>query len=247
MIPKKIHYVWLGGSNKGTVVENNIAQWRMLLPDYEFVEWTEQAYLNVFGEDIPKYLLSAIEARQWAFASDYIRLKVLETFGGVYLDTDVELLTSLDKFLINKSFIGMESKFAVSTAVIGSEKNVKWISELLSLYEKRDFVSESGRMDKEPNSLYIYKYFKQINSDFDSDHAIPDLSVFKRDVFSPIDFMTGKLKKSDETVAIHHFSGAWKNKSGKVKDFIIKLIFKFIGEDKYQNLKKLLKDVKRKW
>ncbi|WP_273724496.1 glycosyltransferase family 32 protein, partial [Leuconostoc mesenteroides] len=110
MIPKTIHYVWFGGNEKPKSVLNAIETWRTNLPDYEIREWNELNY--EVTENSPKYVQQAFKEKSWAFVSDYVRLDVLNQFGGIYLDTDVELLKGFDDLLDLKSFIGLESDFA---------------------------------------------------------------------------------------------------------------------------------------
>ena len=118
MIPKTLHYCWFGNGKKSELVQNCIQSWKKAMPDYTIIEWNES------NSDITanKYISEAYSANKWAFVSDYIRLRVLFEYGGIYLDTDVETLKSFDAFLNNEAFTGFESNDSIITAVIGAEK-----------------------------------------------------------------------------------------------------------------------------
>ena len=117
-IPKIIHYVWVGGKEKSELAKKCIESWRKYCPDYQIIEWNE----NNFDMNQNLYLKQAYQAKKFAFVSDYIRLKVLEKFGGIYLDTDIEIAKSLDEFLSHKGVVGFENQVWIATAVIMAEK-----------------------------------------------------------------------------------------------------------------------------
>ncbi|WP_010006971.1 glycosyltransferase family 32 protein [Leuconostoc fallax] len=160
MIPKVIHYIWFGGKAKPNKIVQQIEQWRSILPDYQIKEWNETNYdiknINV------KYVQEALQENMWAFVSDYVRLDILNREGGIYLDTDVEILKSFDELLKNKAFIGRESKYAFSTAVIASEPKQRWLQQLLEDYSRRTFLIDKNVYDKTPNSKYILSFLLRI-------------------------------------------------------------------------------------
>ncbi len=117
MIPKVIHYCWFGKKEKPDIVKKCIKSWNEFLPEYEIIEWNEKNF------DINTYLFTkqAYEIGNYAFVSDYVRVYVLYNYGGIYLDTDTEILGSLDPFLKNSSFWGFEEKNYIATSIIGAE------------------------------------------------------------------------------------------------------------------------------
>lgn len=137
MIPKKLHYIWLGKNSKPNLMDICINSWREKLPNYEIIEWNEDN-LN-FYEEIEKnnFLKECYKRKLWAFLSDYFRMKVLYENGGIYLDTDMQIIKKLDSFLNNSFFIGLESKDIISAGIIGAEANHKLIDEILKFYDKR--------------------------------------------------------------------------------------------------------------
>ncbi|WP_259705680.1 glycosyltransferase family 32 protein [Weissella confusa] len=237
MIPKIIHYVWFGGNEKPKSVLNDIETWRTNLPDYEICEWNELNY--ELTENSPKYVQQAFKEKSWAFVSDYVRLDVLNQFGGIYLDTDVELLKGFDDLLDLKSFIGLESDYALSTAVIGSEAHQTWTEMAIKDYQTRSFFNDAGRKDKTPNSLYLFELLGGKSSKYFD-------RVFPATFFSPISFTTGAVNITSETVAVHHFSGTWKNRRSKIKDLIMRRIAKLLGESTFERVRKYLKSISAK-
>lgn len=106
MIPKIIHYIWFGGNPLPELAVKCIESWKKYCPDYEIMIWDERN----FDVSVCAYTKEAYDAKKWAFVSDYVRLKALYEYGGIYMDTDVELVKSLDGFLHEKAFSGFETK-----------------------------------------------------------------------------------------------------------------------------------------
>ncbi|MHA5206583.1 glycosyltransferase [Oenococcus oeni] len=243
MIPKTVHYIWFGARKKPGKVITEINNWERLLPDYQIKEWNE------FNYDLTKikssYVQQAIEKEMWAFVSDYVRLDILNKEGGIYLDTDVELLNSFNDLLNDKSFIGRESKYAFSTSVIGSEANQPWLNDLLMDYEKRLFINKEGHLDKTPNSKYILSFFmnkyKFDNLSQDRIRKIHNIVIYPACYFSPINFANQKKKISNKTIAIHHYSGTWKTPTARFKDCVLIFLSQIFGEKMVEMLKKRLK------
>lgn len=205
MIPKIIHYVWFGGEKPKEVLEC-IDSWRKNCPDYEIREWNE--YNCSFCNCV--FLNEALALRKFAFASDVIRLSVLSRFGGVYLDTDVRLLKSFDAFLENKSFLGMETPFRVSTAVIGSEPNIAWVADFLEQtysLKGKHFINRDGSLDLVPNTAKLSEF---LNCTWHK-HS-KSISIYPEDYFCCKSFFTGEIHTTENSVAIHDLACTWKPK-----------------------------------
>ena len=123
MIPKIIHYCWFGGNPLPPLALKCIESWKKYCPDYEIKIWDE----SNFDININKYATEAYEAKKWAFVSDVARLWVLYNYGGIYMDTDLEVIKPLDEFLYHKAFSGFEDEVNIPTGIIASEKNNNWI------------------------------------------------------------------------------------------------------------------------
>ena len=146
MIPKIIHYCWLSGDPYPEKIKYCIDSWKKFLPDYEFMLWD----LNRFDINSSIQVKEAFEVKKYAFAADYIRLYALYTYGGIYLDTDVEVLRSFDSLLDLKYFIGKENTpHGIEAAILGAEKGTIWIKTCLAHYQNRHFNLGLGKFDTE--------------------------------------------------------------------------------------------------
>ena len=130
-IPKKIHYVWVGGKEKPKDIQRCMKTWKKFLKDYEIIEWNE----NNFDINSHPFVKAAYEAKKWAFVSDYIRAYALYTQGGVYFDTDIIMIDSIDDLLENRAFVGYEAPEFPFTAVFGAEKGHPFVKDILDYYE----------------------------------------------------------------------------------------------------------------
>lgn len=241
MIPKIIHYVWFGGKPMPEKNAKYLESWRKNCPEYTFMLWNEE---NFDISSSNNYVKQAFENKKYAFVSDYVRLYALKTYGGIYLDTDVEVLKSFDDLLDNKMFVCRENSAYISTAVIGAEKDNKIISELLNSYEKRNFILEDGSLDLTTNvvniSLFLHKKYnyKLNNSEFICD----EISIYKSTYFSSKDYFSGKMRSTKNSYAIHHFDGSWETKGKSPAKKMAKNLFKILPKfivfgviNKYKN------------
>lgn len=221
-IPKKIHYCWFGKKPLTSSALKCIESWSKYCPDYEIIEWNEN---NI--EIKNKYASEALKSQKWAFVSDYIRLYVLKKHGGIYLDTDVELLKNLDELLNNKAFIGFESNMFLGTAVIGAEANHPWIDTLLDYYKNKSFILNNGAIDTTTNVVYVTNLTKSkynINLDGSLQQTQnKEITIYPYDFLSPKNYVTGKINKTPNTYTIHHFDGSWYSNTQKFKMLILRL------------------------
>ena len=208
MIPKIIHYCWFGGGEKSDEIKKYIVSWEKYCPDFIIKEWNEYNF-DINEND---YCREAYEAKKWAFVTDYVRLKVLYKEGGFYMDTDVEVVKSLEPLRIYDAVSGYESKVHIPTGVIGACSNNEWIGMLLHDYDKRHFFKADGRCDQTTNvevitRLTVEKYHIELNG---------EKTPFGRNmIFLPFDYLCAKSYKTGEvyltgnTYTIHHFAGSW--------------------------------------
>lgn len=209
MIPKTIHYCWFGKKEYPELFKICYESWKRYCPDYEIVEWNEE---NV---DIKEncYIEEAYKNQKWAFVSDYVRLKVLYEFGGIYLDTDVELIKTLDPYLRYRSFWGIENNEKISTGTIGAEKKNPLIQQIMGYYKNKHFILEDGTVDCTTNVDIITGLLKETYKIYINNNIIKSADglfvLFPSDYFCPKDNITGKIHKTDNTCAIHHFDGSW--------------------------------------
>ncbi|WP_051640918.1 glycosyltransferase family 32 protein [Bacillus sp. MB2021] len=211
-IPKIIHYCWFGHSSHNELMSKCINSWKEHLPDYKIIEWSERNFdinSNIFVKE-------AYNLKKFAFVTDYVRLFVLYHYGGIYLDTDVEVKKNLDPFLSHSAFSGFEDEKRISTAIIGSKKNNYWIGELLEYYNNKRFVKEDGSLDIKTNvdiisSISENQFNIKLNNEYQEVRDL--LALYPREYFCPKDFKTGLLLKSEKTYTIHHFNGSWLEES----------------------------------
>ena len=212
MIPKIIHYVWLGGNPLPEDAKKCIASWKKFCPDYKIIEWNED---NFPKENYP-YALEAYNAKKWAFASDVARLYALVTMGGIYMDTDVEIVSSLDMFLNNKAFSGFESDMGVPTGLMACEPDHPFFKDLLMEYEQEHFIRSDGSYDLTTNVTRITNACVKAGLILNNKkQTIKGFTLYPKDYFCPLDHVSGALERTANTVAIHWFSGSWKSKEEK--------------------------------
>lgn len=223
MIPKKIHYCWFGRGKIPELAVNCINSWKKYLSDYEFIMWNE----DNFDINSNEYVKEAYETKNYAFVTDYVRLYALYHYGGIYMDTDVEVLRPLDEFLKHRAFTGCENDQICVTGTMAAEKKHKWIEALLNDYKGKHFILLDGSFDKTPNTqmitqLTINKYGWKTKNE----HQVLEegLNIYPFEVFCAKDWKTGKIKYSSSTYTIHHFSGSWKSGSSKFKNKIQNII-----------------------
>lgn len=223
MIPKIIHYCWFGKGQMPKLVLKCIESWNKYLPNYEMHLWNED---NFDIASAPQYVQEAYAAKKYAFVSDYVRLWALEREGGVYLDTDVEVLRSFDPLLGDTAFIGLEESLALlpGTCVMGCEAHCQWIKDMLSTYEDAKFLKEDGSMDLTTNVQRLGA--KMVKGGLLHERKIQylpqwGLRVYAHDYFSPIT-STRVMRKSKNTYCIHRFAGSWVDgKKGGIRNWWI--------------------------
>ena len=183
VIPKKLHYFWLGGSDLPDDDKKNIETWRKFCPDYEIIRWDESNY------DFTryKYTKEAMEKGQYMYATDLARKDVLYTYGGIYFDTDVELLRPIDDLLYNEAFIGIDDGGQLNSGSgLGAVKGHPAIRELLELYDHMAFVNSDGSLNLSYNTFYETKYMIQKGFVLCNKYQkINGISCFPREVLMP--------------------------------------------------------------
>lgn len=207
MIPKIIHYCWFGESMPENVKELT-ASWKEKLPDYEFRLWTSQEY-NIQEN---RFIKEAYEKKMYAFVSDYVRLDVLYTYGGIYLDTDVEILKSFNPLCNQKGFIGFETSERLGTCVIGAEAGNPVIGRLLDYYKKRSFIADDGTMKLKPNTEIVTENLKTLGLQCKNQfQTLENFTIYPMTYFSPLKMYREEEECfSEDTYSIHYFNASWK-------------------------------------
>lgn len=255
MIPKIIHYCWFGGKPLPDLAQKCISSWKKYCPDYEIKEWNE----SNFDLNSCVYVKEAYEAKKWAFITDYVRLYAMVTEGGIYMDTDVEVIKPLDLFLQHKAFSGFEDATRIPTGIMACEKDFPLFKKLLEDYNHRHFIMDNGKYDLTTNVDTITALCR--NYGFRGNNTLQDVCgfvLYPHDVFCPKSHETGMINLTDQTVTIHHFSGSWQNPEAKIsanikrkmenKGSLLRLIgkavafpFTYVDRAKNEGVKKAIK------
>lgn len=205
-IPKIIHYVWVGNNKKDKKTIECIKSWKKYCPDYEFMEWGN----NILKEIDNQYVKEVYQNKMYAFVSDYIRLYVLKKYGGIYLDTDIEITNPIDKFLNNKFFLCQEiynNKININTAFIGAVPNNNIISDLLDTYKDTSFIKADGSLDTSPNPQRFLNYFEERYGITLTDGK-NCINLSNDGVIYPYCYFC-QPEENKVNYAIHHFAGSW--------------------------------------
>lgn len=207
LIPKVIHYCWFGKNDLPAQFAEYIETWKRYCPDYEIVRWDETNY------DIKKtkFVSQAYEAEKWAFVSDYARLDILEKFGGVYLDTDVELIKSLDELLYNRMFCGFEQNNYIGFGLgVGAVKGESIIGQIRELYDGMKFRVGDGKYNTVSCAIYQTQIMKSkgfvLNNKFQRRDGV---TVYPSEVLAPASWNTKKVIITERTYAVHHYASTW--------------------------------------
>ena len=251
-IPKIIHYCWFGRGEKPKIAKRCIKTWKKFCPDYEIVEWNED---NYDVDSSPLFVRQALKERQYAFATDYIRLEVVYNHGGIYLDVDVELLKSLDPLLDNRCYFGFEEhSLDVATGLgFGAEKGTPILVEMMELYKAVPFIRDDGSFDRTVAGTRERNVFLRNGLILDgSEQILQDLThVYSCEYFCPCSYDSHFLKKTKNTFSIHHYATTWYDRrqnaeffKHRLKNDLMLLIrfpnflaIKALGKENYDKLK----------
>ncbi|WP_349400303.1 glycosyltransferase family 32 protein [Clostridium perfringens] len=231
-IPKIIHYCWFGEKEKSKLIKKCIESWKKELVEYEFFEWNETNY------DVNKCIFTqqAYKQKKWAFLSDYARLDVLYKYGGIYLDTDMEVLKTFNDLLHNQIFIGVEDSKNLNAAIIGSSKNNSIIKEIISIYNQINNFDEFPTI---PN--VISNYFKKKGFNYENENKVLDnnISIYSSEYFYPLSNVNHTLKKTKNTYTIHYYDASWFNSKNRLKRKLKVKLASLLGEKRYLFIKRI--------
>ena len=207
MIPKIIHYCWFGRNPKPKLAEKCIKSWKKYCPDYEIIEWNED---NFDISAAPLYVRQAHEAKKWAFITDYVRLWAMTTYGGIYMDTDVEVVKSLDRYLKHDAFSGFEDDENIPTGIMACSKDFPLFVELLHYYDTAEFINPDGSLNTTTNVTIITQMCRKYGFVGNNKYQVVEgFALYPKDVFCPLDCMSGMMHRTRRTATIHWFSASW--------------------------------------
>ena len=235
MIPKIIHYCWFGGNKKPKLIKKCIKSWHKFCPDYEIIEWNE-SNLDV---NVCEYTKQAYDAKKWAFVSDYCRFYVLEKMGGIYVDTDVELLKNID-MLLNGNFMGFEDSHSVATGLImGCEADDEMCKALLADYNNDKFIID-GQMNLRTVCARVTDLLVEKGLTLeDRTQNVFGYTIYDSSYFNPFDMDTGVIRIQDNTVSVHHYAASWCGKKEKFRGKVYRLLCKIFGKNAAEKMRKV--------
>lgn len=213
LIPPNIHYCWLGGKPLPDRYQRYMESWKKFCPDYEIIKWNE-SNIDINETD---YTREAYAAGKYGFVSDYFRLKIIYEHGGIYLDTDVELVRSLDDLRYNEAFCGMEFPGRVNTGLgFGAVKHNRMIQGLMYYYKSKHFRNGDGSFDETTCPIIQSGLLRSFGMRYGASLQMLDgLAIYPVDVLSPKNVYTGEIVRTENTYAIHHYDGSWVSESDK--------------------------------
>lgn len=236
-IPKTIHYCWFGGNPLPLLAVKCLESWKKYLPDYEIKRWDE----SNFDVNIIPYTQQAYEAKKYAFVSDYARLWILYYYGGLYFDTDVEVIKTLDDIVAKGPFMGCENPARLGTSPkklgvnpglgLGVNPGLGLYKELLDLYSTLSFIKSDGSLNTKTIVAYttelLCKYGLKNTSDIQN---VSGINIYPVDYFCPMDYNTGKLSITPHTISIHHYAKSWHGIKEKLYRMTRRLLGKKIAD-----------------
>lgn len=205
MIPKVIHYCWFGGNELPELSKKCISSWKKFFPDYEIKEWNE----NNFNLLCCDYVKEAYEEKKWAFVSDYARFWILYNYGGIYFDTDVEVINDMTSIISQGSFMGCETIGKCAPGLgLGAEKGLTIYKDILDYYNNIHFRREDGKL------FTVVDYTTTILSKHgwkgsDKVTSLNGINIYPPEYFCPYSYSTGKWNITENTVSIHHYAATW--------------------------------------
>lgn len=230
MIPKIIHYCWFGGNPLPQSAIKCINSWRKYLPDYEIKEWNE----DNFDVNIIPYSKEAYEAKKYAFVSDYARFWVLYRYGGLYFDTDVEVIRPMDEIIQRGPFMGVEAGAAGAVAPglgLGATPHLDLYKELLDYYNDLHYCNQDGQWDGMTSVTHTTKVLSRNGLQMTDDlQEIAGIWIYPADYFCPMDHTTGITTITPRTVSIHHYDASWRDHRSwhyvlhVMKNFVFRLL-----------------------
>lgn len=225
-IPKIINYCWFGRKPLPKLAQKCIESWNKFLPDFKIMEWNE----DNFDVDLIQYTHKAYKEKKYAFVSDYARFWVLYHYGGLYFDTDVEIIKSLDDIIEKGPFMGIEKEadkvFIAPGLGMGAICRMDFYKEMLSIFENVDVTGPlEPIMIKETTELFRKKGFKEE----DRVQSVDGIILYPNDYFNPKDDYTGKIHLTENTYAIHHYAKSWIQNYGPIRNRLTQLYHRFKG------------------
>lgn len=213
-IPQIIHYCWFGKGQLPELAEKCIASWKKYCPGYEIIEWNEENYdVNACA-----YAKEAYQEKKWAFVSDYARFDILYKYGGLYFDTDVEIIKPIDEIVQIGPFTGKEDEAGARVApglALAAYAKYPLFKEILDYYQTQHYIVD-GVYNQNTIVWYMTEILKKHGlTNSNEIQIISDMHIYPKRFFCPMDYYTGALDITGDTYSIHHYTESWKSPKEK--------------------------------
>ncbi len=215
-IPKIIHLCWFGHGEYDEKMKHCLESWDKYASDYKIMTWNEET----FDLDSCTYVRQAYDMKRWAFVTDYVRFKVLQQYGGIYMDTDMELVKPLDDLLDNDSVLSFKQRalgmkqYGLTSGIIMTKANNDLFDPLIEQFESRSYINENGEEDVTPIAKFLTDLLRDRGIRQDNTlQSIDGVTVYPNEYLCPtvpLDGEEGEIELTDNTYAIHHFTGTWR-------------------------------------
>lgn len=239
MIPKKIHYCWFGGHPLPKSAQKCIDSWRQFLPDYEIIQWDE----SNFDVNLIPYTLEAYKAKKYAFVSDYARFYIIREYGGIYFDTDVEIIRPFDDILALGGFMGYENNSEINPGLgFAAEPDNLVVTRVTEHYQRLHGFSLDGNGESAMTVVqHVTNVIKELGYEFgnNSQFTIQNITIYPKDWFNPRDSLTGKLETTRNTRSIHWYDNSWSDHS-PIRTQLSRLIHRIFGINFSSRVKKMI-------
>ena len=237
-IPKIIHYCWFGRGEKPELVQKCLNSWKIHLSEYQIVEWNE----DTFDIHVNSYVKEAYEAKKYAFVSDYVRVYALYQYGGIYLDTDVEVFKSFNDLLHHESFWGFEQENYIATSTIGAANGNPIVEIFLDSYKGKKFIKDDGNFDDLTNVSIVTNLLKKQGIIMDGKYQeLAGLAAFyPQTYFSPYDYINCRKFITENTYTMHHFYKSWLPPKARFKSNIKMILSQIVGGNNIAKIRKVV-------
>ena len=235
MIPKIIHYCWFGGKEKPELAKKCIASWKKFCPDYEIIEWNE----DNFDLNSNEYIRYCYANKKWAFVSDLARLLVVYEHGGIYFDTDVELLKSPDALLGSEAFFSFENETIVNTGQgFGAEAKHPTVEAMIAQYLALK-PDQEGKFTLVAcpclNTAALLPFGLKLDG---KEQTVAGARILPVDYMNPYDDPTGRMNKTKNTISVHWYAKSWISSGVVLRSKLTRPFHWLFGKDCFRWLKR---------
>lgn len=235
MIPRKIHYCWFGRGEKPKMAQKCIASWKKYCPDYEIIEWNEEN----FNLDYNGYTRYCYDNKRWAFLSDFVRLVVVAEHGGIYFDTDVELLKRPDELLQYEAFYGFENNENINTGqgfgAVAGHPTIEAMKVQYTVLKPDETGAYPMITCPALNTNALLPFGLALDG---TRQNIAGAEILPADWLNPYDDPTGRLNKTKNTVSVHWYSKSWMSKGKIIRSMLTKPLHRIFGVDAFKRFRK---------